>query len=203
MANDGVIARRYARGLAEFARDESRLDEVRRDLRRLADVVDSGASPDGRSELLAFLRSPIATPADKAAACERILRELGIGDDVANFLQVLLRHNRVELLPRIVRSFAEIAGRVTGEYTAVVHTARPLSDDQSERLEKALSTAFGARVAVHQQVEPGLLAGARIAVGDKTFDGTVLGRLRELRQRLIASGQADLKMMEEEKAAGE
>lgn len=198
MASEDVIARRYARGLAEHARDESCMDQVRRDVGLLADVVDAQTGQIRVPEFMEFLKSPVATPADKLAATEKIMKELGLGECVSSFVKVVLEHNRIAMLPRIIRAFTEIAGEITGEYSALVHTARPLSDSQLERLTRALSEAFGSPVALHQSVEPGLLAGAKVTVGDKTFDGSVLGRLHELKYRLIARGQSDLASMEEE-----
>lgn len=200
MASEDVIARRYARGLAEYAKDESVMDDVRHDLKRISDIIDPASGKSHVPELLEFLSSPVATPADKLSALNTIMTAIGIRPGVADFMRVLLGHNRVGILPRIARSFSEIAGEITGEYTAVVHTARPLSEEQARRLSSALSAAFGSAVHLHQQVEPGLLAGARVTIGDKTFDGTVLGRLHNLKQRLMVGGETDLETMEAEEA---
>lgn len=192
MGQEDVIARRYARGLAEYAGDENRMDEVRRDVRLLADLLDPGAGDSYVPEFRDFLSSPVVSPADKLAAAGKILAEAGVGRETADFLSILIEHNRVELLPRVARAFADFSGEMTGELTAVVHTARPLSDDQARRLTEALSAAVGGQVRIHQQVEPALLAGARITVGDKTFDGTVLGRLERLRHHLVSEAREEL-----------
>lgn len=200
MANEEVIAKRYAKGLAEYANAESRMDEARRDVRALADVLDPRSGAFYVPEFHDFLSSPVVTPADKLAASERIMEQIGIGAAVSDFMKVLLKHNRVDLLPRIAREFADISGRMTGEHTALVRTARPLSEEQAERLSRALSEAFGGRVRLHQQVDPGLLAGAKVTVGDKTFDGSVLGRLDSLKHRLVHSGEIDIEELELEEA---
>lgn len=191
MGQEEVIAGRYARALAELARDVNRIDEVRSDLRALDEILDPGVGDGHVPELLDFLNSPVVTPADKGDAARRIMGKLGIGETVTNFLGVLIERNRVDLLPRIARVFAGLAGELTGECTAVVHTARALTEEQREKLAAALATAFGGPVRIHQRVEPGLLAGARVTVGDRIFDGTVLGRLDSLRHRLV-SGGADM-----------
>lgn len=201
MAREDIIARRYARALAEYAGEESRMDEVRRDLALVSGVADPASGEGYAPELLEFLLSPVVTPADKEAALDGILSKLGVGESVSNFMKVLLKRNRIGLLPHVARSFDEIAGGIAGEYTAVVHTARPLTRDQRQRMARALSDAFGRTVHLHQQVEPGLLAGARVTVAGKTFDGTVLGRLHELKHRLMRSGETDLERLDEEEAA--
>lgn len=187
MSNENVIANRYARGLAEFAKNENVLDETRRDMDALGRIL-AAKDEDGMPELLSFLDSPTPTHEQKIAAAGKILEEAGIGKTVSDFLALLIRRGRTELAPLIARAFAEMAGRMAGELTAVVRTARPLSDDQSRRLAAALSAAFGRGVTVQQQVEPGLLAGARVAVEGWTFDGTVLGKLERMRHTLAAGG---------------
>lgn len=198
MAQEEVIARRYAVGLAECAGEESGVEEVRRDVGRLAEVLDPRAGAGHVPEFLDFLNSPTIPPADKLRAAAGVTEKMGLGKVAADFLGVLIRHGRVGLMPRIARAFADIAGAMTGDLTAVVRTARPLSEDQAVRLTQALSAAFGGTVRLHQQVEPGLLAGAKVTVGDKTFDGSVLGRLENLKQRLMTAGLDGIGEMEEE-----
>ena len=184
MGQEDVVARRYARGLLEYAGDQNNMEEMRREVRFLADLLDPRAGDSHAPEFHDFLSSPVVAPADKLAAAKKILAGAGVGEAASNFLCLLVEHNRIELLPRVAREFADLAGVATGELTAIVHTARPLSEDQSRRLAEALTSALGSGVTIHQQVEPGLLAGVKVTVGDKTFDGTVLGRLERLRHTL-------------------
>ncbi len=188
MPQDDLIARRYARGLAELAGERNDVDQVRADVKFVSDLLDPMAGERHSPELLDFLISPVVTPENKLAAAKRIMEQSGVCEPVANLLGVLVERGRVELMPNVARAFADLAGSMTGEYTALVQTARPLSEEQSRRLSDALSAAFGGVVRLHQQIEPGLLAGARVTVGDKTFDGSVLGRLDGLRQQLTATG---------------
>lgn len=188
MGKEEILAKRYACGLAECAVDASKLDEVREDVKTLAEVLDPHSGRNHVPEFLDLLQSPMLPPAEKRAAAQKVLTALGIGEIAGDFLFVLVEHGRIQLLPHIVKCFAGIAGAMTGELTAMVHSARDLTPEQELRLSEALSAAFGVRVRIHQQVVPGLLAGIRVTVGDKTFDGTVLGRLEELKHRLMAGG---------------
>lgn len=191
MATEEVIAKRYALGLAEQAKDEGKLRDARRDLRALADLLDPVAGGAHVPEFAAFLAAPGIPSGEKQALAAKVVAQTGIGQTVGDFLGVLIRHDRVALLPRVARLFADIAGALSGELIALVHTARPLSEDQDRRLSEALSSAFSVKVRIHQRIEPGLLAGARITVGDKTLDGTVLGRLESLKHTLVAGTLAE------------
>ncbi|MCD8352343.1 MAG: ATP synthase F1 subunit delta [Planctomycetaceae bacterium] len=190
MGQQDVIARRYAKGLIEAAAEAGIVDRVRDELKALADIVDPASGAVHVPEFMRLLTSPTVSLSDKIALAERIASGSGFADQTSSFLKVLIEHGRVALLPRIARAFAEQAGPLTGIYTATVHTARPLRDEQLDRLRHALTEALDARVVLHQRVEPGLLAGAKIVVGDKTIDGTVLGKLERLRERLLTESAA-------------
>lgn len=201
MARDEVIARRYARGLAEYAAAGKVADSVRNDLKLAADLLDPHAGDAYSPDLARFLASPVPETDRKIAVMDAVLAGMNVGEGVRDFFAVLARHGRIGMLPRISRCFAELSGELTGEYVAVVHTARRLTEDQEKRLSEALSAALGASIRLHQLVEPGLLAGARVTVGDKTFDGTVLGRLDSLRHRLRRSGALDLERLQVEETS--
>ncbi len=184
MAQDEIIVRRYAKGLAERAQETGEIGEVRSELNQIADILDPKAAERHIPEFLDFLASPKNSVDAKMAASRKILEQCGIGKTMTDFFCLLVKNGRVALLPRVASAFAGIASELTGEYTAMVQTARPLSEDQANRLTSVLASALGGVVRLHQQVEPGLLAGARVTIGDKTIDGSVLGKLEKLKQRL-------------------
>lgn len=78
----------------------------------------------------------------------------------------------------------EVVADARGRLVAVVQTAKPLSDSQVTALAGRLEAAYGRKIALNQVVEPDLVAGVRITVGDDVIDGTVRARLDDLRLRL-------------------
>lgn len=102
--------------------------------------------------------------------------------------RVIVRH--LVQLPRgrrIVESLQEAERRVAdarGALVAVAHTARPLNDDQVSALEQRLAASYGRKITINQVVDPALLGGVRIAIGDDVIDGTVRARLDDLRLQL-------------------
>lgn len=186
MAQDEVIAKRYARGLAEHAVDAGDMKTVRADLHTVARILDPKAGDTYVPELAAYLESPLASADDKRKAVASLLTQAGVGKAVVDFLGVLIDRGRVRLLPKIAAAFGEVAGNLTGDRSVLVQTARPLTAEQEQRLADALSNACGGTVHIRQQVEPGLLAGAKVVMGDRTYDGTVLGKLEAMRRHLTA-----------------
>lgn len=184
MAEEDIIARRYARGLAEHAVQAEEMDVVRHDLKVVAGLLDSRAGTTYVREFAAYLGSPLHNADEKKKVVAGVMEKAGVASAVTDFLGVLIERGRIGLLPKIAKAFGPVSAELTGEHTAVVQTARPLTQDQEKRLRDVLAQAYGGIVHLHQQVEPSLLAGARIVVGDQTFDGSVLGKLDAMRRRL-------------------
>lgn len=184
MPQEDIIAKRYARGLAEHALDMGKMDEVAADLAQLADLMDPYGGDYTVPELLDFLNTPVVTPQAKLEATDVILAKMGIGKIVSDFFNVLITHNRIGLIPQIGRQFSFIAADLTREHAASVFTARPLTQDQTNRLVRALEKALDSKVRLVVRVEPGLLAGVRVEVDGHVLDGTVVGRLESVKSSL-------------------
>jgi F-type H+-transporting ATPase subunit delta len=83
-----------------------------------------------------------------------------------------------------VRVLVDQAAIRRQKIVAVVKTAVPLTAEQLERLTGSLGRIYGRGVSLHVEVEPSVLGGIRVQVGDEVIDGTVAGRLEELRRRM-------------------
>lgn len=184
MADEEVIAKRYARGLAEYAVQAKEIDAVRHDLKIVAGLIDPQAGSTYVPEFAAYLGSPSLKVDDKKKVVADMMKKAGVASAVTDFLGVLLERGRIPLLPKIARAFGPVSAELTGEHTAVIQTAHPLTKDQESRLRQVLASAYGGTIHIHQLVEPSLLSGARITVGDQTFDGSALGKLDAIRRRL-------------------
>ncbi len=200
MPQENVIAMRYAKGLAEEAASANRMDEVRRDFDLLAEIFDRTGSDPSVNALLDFLSAPTISDEDKCRTAAAIAEKSGIGKLVSDFLGVLIRHRRYDLVPAIYSAFLETADALTGDKTATVRTAMPLTEDQERRLADALATLTGAKIWLRQIIEPGLLAGMKISVGDRSFDGTVRGKLDRMGRALAERALADTKDLGDEES---
>ncbi|HWM72520.1 MAG TPA: F0F1 ATP synthase subunit delta [Nocardioides sp.] len=85
---------------------------------------------------------------------------------------------------RAISDFQQVAADVQGELLATVRAARELSDDDRTRLSEALGRQYGRDVRLRMVLEPDLVGGLRIEIGDDVIDGTVSGRLDDARRRL-------------------
>ena len=94
-----------------------------------------------------------------------------------NLVQVLVQNARLELVPHVRTLFEELRREHEGIVEAKLVSAMPMTDDQVQPLLAALERKYGRKVNAQVEVDPELIGGARIVVGDKVIDATVRGRL--------------------------
>ena len=81
--------------------------------------------------------------------------------------------------------YRSVVADTVGEGVATVRVARPLSDSERDRLREALSRQYGRDIHVNELLDPGVIGGIRVEIGDDVIDGTVVGRLDDARRRLV------------------
>lgn len=94
-----------------------------------------------------------------------------------NFVQVLIHNARLELVPHIRSLFEELRRSHEGVLEARIISALSMDDAQVQPLVRALEKKYGRKVNAQVEIDPELIGGARIVVGDKVIDATVRGRL--------------------------
>ncbi len=139
----------------------------------------------------AKLRGAIDNPTieikDKLALLDRVLPK-GAPAELRNFLGVLLSNNDFGLIDEIVQALGRLlTEEAAGPQKAVITTAVPLTEEEREKLQARLVERFGANLEFFFQVDPEILGGVIVQVGDKLIDDSVRGRLHALRQKLGVS----------------
>jgi F-type H+-transporting ATPase subunit delta len=178
MANEKV-ARRYALAVFQLADEQHAVDAVGRDLRVLSDAIYEDQPTKG------FFLSPVVDRKEK----ERVLAAAftGKAHDVATHtLLLLVRKRRESLLAEIVRQYDVLQLQARGEEPLTVTSAKQLSVDELRSLVGRLEKLYGKKFSVTQAVQPNLIGGVRIMMGDRRIDGSVEGRLEELTRTLFA-----------------
>ncbi|WP_053203196.1 F0F1 ATP synthase subunit delta [Jiangella muralis] len=162
------------------ARSEGRLDAVEAEIFRFGLVV-----RDNRD-----LRSALIDRAAPADARRQLVRTL-LQDKAAPETVALLEHavldRRARSLEAELARVAEFAARLRQRRVAVVHVAAPLAVEHRERLERALAVRAGGPVLLNVVVEPDVVGGIRVELGDEVVDGTVTSRLDAARRQLVVS----------------
>jgi F-type H+-transporting ATPase subunit delta len=174
-----VLARTYAEALLNAAAKASDAGEVLDELDALRDVLLV------RFPLFAeMMRSPVRSKDDRDAMLVKTFG--GRTSPVAlNFLRVLNRRGRLGLLGQVLAAARESWERRQNRRPVSVRSAAPLADDQREAIRDRLARALNATPVITAEVDPALIGGLVVQVGDVVYDGSVRNRLEQLRNRLI------------------
>ena len=101
------------------------------------------------------------------------------------FLRVLNRHGRLELLGSIIQTARATWDRRQNRRPVTIRSAVPLSNEQQDSLRERLAKSLNAQPVLSVVVDPALLGGLVVQIGDDVFDASLRNRLEQLRQRLI------------------
>ncbi len=178
MAERATIARPYADAAFEFARDANALPQWGEMLRFLESVA---ADP----RMAEALRSPKLSGDQKSSLLLSVAGDR-LGNGMRNFVHILVDADRVTLLPEIRALFEALRDDAEGVAKATIESAMALSPEQTARFTTALEKRFGKRIEATVRVDPALIGGARITVGDTVIDGSVQAKLDAMAQALRA-----------------
>ncbi|MCC7422796.1 MAG: ATP synthase F1 subunit delta [Planctomycetaceae bacterium] len=171
-----MIARVYAQSFLEAGREagvEGLLEEFKS---FQADVLDR--NPEYRRLLL----TGALNKDDKLALIDRTLT--GRGSEIfVNFLKVVTRHERLDLLPQILRETELTWERAAGKRRVQVKSAVELNESARQQIAGRLQETMGFTPILETSVDPGLLGGLVIRVGDTVYDSSLRSRLKQLRER--------------------
>jgi F-type H+-transporting ATPase subunit delta len=170
----------YANALADIALAQGAAEPAAKQL------SDFGAAYTQSAELRTFLASPAVTVEAKHEVIEKIAKRLGASKIIRNFLFVLTDHRRTQLIPEILVMFLQVIRQRQGVAEAQISSAVELSAAQKKELAAALMELTGKRIETKYSLDPALLGGAVVRIGDTIYDGSLRSRLNEMRSRLAA-----------------
>ena len=172
MADDRTLA--YAEALFGVARAEGTLGEVEDELFRFSQIL------QGSDEL----RDALTDPGIPASRRQQIIEDLLGGrasSTTVALVSLVVGTGRARELPTIIRQLVDMSAAEANKEVAEVRSAIALNDDQRKRLAQALGQATGKQVEVKVVVDPSVLGGIVAQVGDTVIDGSVRGRLDQLK----------------------
>ena len=175
------IAEVYARSLFEVAKDEGRLDEVREQLGQVADAV--GESRD----LQTFFFSPYFSSEEKVQGLARVVD--GAEPIVLNFLGLLIEKHRMPAIFRIRQRFEALWQEENKVLPVQITSAIELDDSTVRSIGDRIGERTGRKVELTSEVDPDILGGLVLQVGNNVLDASIRNRLDNLRKQ-VARGTA-------------
>ena len=177
MAELATIARPYADALFK-ATPASDLDAT-------ASWLDEMAAIAGNAQLLAFAGNPNSTDQQVFDVVAGVAKST-LPAHAQNFLRTVIDNGRLSALPLVAAQFHALKNAQSGLSDAVVFSAFPIDAAALADLAVTLEKRFGRKLAVSQSLEPGLIGGVRVVVGDEVLDTSVKARLEKMKVALTA-----------------
>jgi F-type H+-transporting ATPase subunit delta len=170
------IADVYSRALFEAAKENGVLDRVRDELGQFADALDSDRN------LQVFLFSPYFSSEEKKDGVRRIVSDAD--ERLVNFLELLAERHRMPAIFRIRRTLESMWAEENRLLPVTVTSAVELDEGLVNDIGKRIEEQTGRRVELSSNVDPDVLGGLQVRVGNMVLDATVRNRLEQLRKQV-------------------
>ncbi len=167
-----AAAKRYAEAVYELASEEGRIEDWRRQLRAITDLVSDPA-----------VAAAMKNPTIAASRREELIADT-LEPQAANLARLLIEGGRVDEAGGILDEYEQLADEAAGRVRATVTTAVELSTDDRERLGRQLSERLGKEVRLTAAVDRRIVGGLKLQYGDHLIDASLANRLQQLRRRL-------------------
>lgn len=167
------VASRYAKSLIDLAREENALEAIRQDMVQVIGVMKAN------SQLRAVMANPIIKLDKKQSIIDQLFGGK-VNKAVASFFNIMVRKGRAGVLYATALEFVEAYNREKNIVLAKVVSAAPLSTEHYKQIQDLIKAETHGEVVLDNQVNPDLIGGFIITIGDKQIDSSILGKLNRL-----------------------
>ncbi|WP_077034424.1 F0F1 ATP synthase subunit delta [Pelomonas sp. KK5] len=177
MAELATIARPYAEALYQVAKTQ--------DVKAWAQQLDALALVAGDAELRQFADNPKVS-AEQVFEVMSAAAKQPLVAGVQNFVREVIANGKLAALPAMVEQFHALANAAAGVADAQIYSAFPIDAAQLADVVGSLEKRFGRKLEAHVSLEPSLIGGIRVVVGDEVLDTSVKARLERMKVALTA-----------------
>ncbi len=170
------IASVYARSLFEVAQEQNKLDKVRGELGEFADALN-----DSR-ELQVFLFSPYFSTTEKSEGLDKAIS--GADDTTLNFLRLLIEKHRMPVIFRVRAEFDQLWEEENKLLPVIVTSAVELPQDTVKQIGDRIAEQTDRKVDLQSRVDPDILGGIVVRVGNSVLDASIRNRLENFRKQV-------------------
>lgn len=170
---DTRAASRYAKSLIELAIERDALEEVHKDMQLFAETCMANR------DFKLMLKNPIINHSKKKAILYKIF-EGKVQKSTLAIFDVITRKNREMILPAIADEFVRLYRQHNGIDTVVVTTSVPLTTELRQKLVSTIKERTGKKVALTEKVNPDLIGGFVLQIGDQMMDNSIKSKLKAL-----------------------
>lgn len=172
-----LVAKTYAQALYDVGLEKSCIDKFLNELNFIKDVFKEN------EELFRLYKTPKINKEEKKIITDNVFKN-NVSDEILNFIKILLDKRRINNFNEIASSFEKMANEHYGIVEAIVESVIALDEKTLKRLEENLSSKTGKKIKLKNSINPLIMGGLRVRVGDKVFDDTIKNRLDNLSEQL-------------------
>ena len=174
-----TAARRYAEAAFELATRDRQLDAF-------GEALDMAAEMLLGDEAREIVRNPARPLRERLGFVDGLLASR-VPEPVLKLVGLLVERGKVDRLPAVAAEYRRLHNEQRGVVAAVATAAAPLTGDETAALQKKVQSMTGRTVDLRVEVDPSLIGGLTVRVGDTLYDASVRGRLERLRARLVGA----------------
>lgn len=173
MAEFATIARPYAKALFDLATEQNQLEPWLGELKILAEVV-------SQPRVAAFIDEPETGYESKADGVLSLLDKQPVDGMLKNFVYTLAENKRLGVLPEVYAQYQDLTLSRNNTKKATIYSAYSMTEGQLGKVISDLQSRFGSKLEAELVVQPELIGGVKVEIGDQVLDLSVQGRLHSL-----------------------
>lgn len=172
------VAIRYAQALFEIAKEKNAIDQFIEELKFVKEALEN-------TDIFERFFKHTKVSHDQKKELIQTSFQGKICDTLLNTLFLLIDKKREGILFKIVEEFTKLADEEQGIAKADVYTAKPLSENEKVAFAATFSKTSNKVLSINNIVDPSIIGGFKVRIGDRIFDGTVLNKLQRIERRMI------------------
>ncbi|MDI6788069.1 MAG: ATP synthase F1 subunit delta [Planctomycetota bacterium] len=173
-----TIAARYVRAMMNTV-PTNMINKIGQDLKTILDIYSTNPN------FANLLETPLIPQHTKKEIVVRILDRYKIEPALIRFMELLVSKKRTDLLADIAEVYSILADEALGVIRAKIKTALPLTETQLQDIKQKLIAVTRKDVTLNIENTPSILGGIAVQIGDRVFDGSVQGKLKDLKEKLL------------------
>lgn len=170
-------SRRYAQAVFQIAQEHGDIDAWLDDARSLAELADDPAAAE-------FLDAPQIPDAKKLQTIQQTLGD-SVNPLALNLLGLLAARRLTHIMPDILSQLTDMVDQHRGVQWADVTTAVPMDDERTTEIAELIGGIVGGKVSLRTYVEPDIIGGLIVRVGDRVIDGSVRAKMRNMEREIV------------------
>lgn len=177
-----TVGRVYAQALLELATEKNVVDEVAEEVQQLRPLMAAGG------DLHRLLVNPAISDQERGQLIERIF-EGKVSDLLYKMLRVIGDKGRLGSLPEVASGYLLAVAEAKGQIDVQAYVASELDHASVQQMTEQIGQALGKTVSLTQTVDPSLIGGMKIKVGDRLIDASVASQLKNMKNKMVAASR--------------